>query len=121
MGGVLGDVKIQHQEEERGKKKQTSSQEAGGYPNEKPRARGPEKNDEELRQPGMYAEESEDGGVEQVRSRHHVGEVVAERNLAMKYPNPVLEVKGLIERYDERRSPERKSPKIKERQHSSGE
>jgi hypothetical protein len=34
----------------------------------------------------------------------------------MKYPNPMLEVKGLIERYDERNPSERESPEIKERQ-----
>jgi hypothetical protein len=34
----------------------------------------------------------------------------------MKYPNPMLEVKGLIERHDERNPSERESPEIKERQ-----
>jgi hypothetical protein len=39
----------------------------------------------------------------------------------MKYPNPMLEVKGFIERHDERNPSERKSPEIKERQCSEGE
>jgi hypothetical protein len=64
----------------------------------------------------MNAEEPEDASVEQVGSGHYIREIVAKRNLAMKYPNPMLEVKGLIERHDERNPSERESPEIKERQ-----
>jgi hypothetical protein len=39
----------------------------------------------------------------------------------MKYPNPMLEVKGLIERHDERSPSERESPEIKKRQCGDGE
>ena len=39
----------------------------------------------------------------------------------MKYPNPMLEVKGLIERHDERNPSERESPEIQERQCGEGE
>jgi hypothetical protein len=121
MCRILGDVKVQHQEEKRGKKQQRSLQNARGYPNEKTCDRDSEEDDESLRLPGMYAQEPEDASVEQVRSGHHVREVVAKRNLAMKYPNPMLEVKGLIERHDERGSSERESPEIKERQCGRGE
>ena len=66
MSRFLGDVKVKHQEKKRGKKQHRSFQNVGGYPNEKACNRDSEEDDKGLRQPGMYAEEPEDTGVEQV-------------------------------------------------------
>src|SRR5258708_34418001 len=69
----------------------------------------------------MHPEESEDTGVKKVGSRHHVREVVTKWNLTVKDPNAMLEVKGLIERYDERSSPESEGAEIKKRKCGCGE
>lgn len=76
----------------------------------------PRKDDKGLRQPGMDAEQPEDASVEQVCPGHYVSEVVVKWDLAMKDPNPMFEVKGFIERYDEGDSSEGEGAEIEERQ-----